>query len=338
MISEKRALSGIISAIKNNTTFFIAGHLKPDGDTVGSALAIQSLLRRLNKKAYIYCGEPIPDYLTFLPGARKITLTDKVNRRFDCAIILECVDFNRMGNLIAPEQAGIIINIDHHSNFNYFGHVNYINPRASSSAEQVFNIFTALKMPLTRKEADALYVGLVTDTGRFQQANTTPRSLAMAAKLLEAGVVPVQMYDRLYATKSLSSLNLLGRALETLKVSHDGRIASMAITRSMFRTTRSDATETEGIINYAMMIPGVCVGILFRESEPGGAVKVSFRSRAGVDVNKVSNNFGGGGHKNAAGCSLHGTIVSAEKRVLRYVKGVLKSYVSKLQSSAKHKK
>jgi phosphoesterase RecJ-like protein len=323
MISYTKILQQIIAAIKKNTTFFIAGHQKPDGDTVGSAVALQSLLQRLGKKAYIYTSEPLPGYLTFLPGSKKIHPQKKVARRFDCAIILECVNFERMGDIIAPEQADFVINIDHHAHFNYFGNINFVNPKASSSAEQIFYLFKALKMPLTKYEADALYVGLVTDTGKFQQANTTPAALTMAAALLEAGVVPTKMFDKLYATQSLSSLKLLGCALESLKLSAAGKIASLTITRSVYARTGSDVSETEGIINYAMMIPGVCVGILFRETETPGVVKASFRSRGIVDVNKVSNHFGGGGHKNAAGCSIRGTIASAEKQVLAVVEDML---------------
>lgn len=325
MTPEKNILQQIIKALKNNDTFFIAGHLKPDGDVVGSALALRSLLKRLGKKAFVYSGEPVPDYLMFLPGINNISITAKATREFDCAVILECADFGRMGNIIAPEQARFVINIDHHSSFNYFGNINYIDPRASSSAEQVYRLFKALKMPLTRYEADALYVGLVTDTGKFQQTNTTPSSLEMAADLVSKGVVPETMYNALYATKTLSSLNLLGCVLQTLTVTASGKIAYLSITREMYRETKSNVTETEGIINNAMMIPGVCVGILFRETETPGNVKVSFRSREGVDVNKISNHFGGGGHRNAAGCSLSGSIRSAEKRIMAYVNNVLKN-------------
>jgi phosphoesterase RecJ-like protein len=324
MTSEKKVLQRIVEAIKKSTTFFIAGHLKPDGDTVGSALALASLLKRLKKKAYVYSGEPLPDFLTFLKGSDRIIVTSKATREFDCAIILECADLDRMGNLISSEQAALIVNIDHHAHFSNFGDINYVNPGASSSAEQVYYLFKHMKMPFTINEAEALYTGLVTDTGKFQQANTTPSALLMAADLLTVGLEPARLYDKLYATQPLSSLNLLGLALNTLKTAQSGKIAYLEITRAMYRRAHSNVTETEGIINYCMMMPGVCVGILFRETEVPGIIKVSFRSRNSFDVNKVSKHFGGGGHRNAAGCSINGTMAIAKERVLGYVSDILK--------------
>lgn len=319
-----KILSRIADVIHRNETFFIAGHVKPDGDTVGSGLAIASLLKRLGKKPKIFTREAIPSFLCFLNGAHSIRLTDKVVGEFDCAIILECSDLDRLGNLINLEQATTVVNIDHHAIFSNYGDVNYVEPTASSSAEQVFNLFRHMKMPLTKAEAEALYVGLVTDTGKFQQANTTPRALRMAADLMDAGVEPTRIYDKLYAVMPQSSLNLLGAALKTLTVAISGKVAYMTITHEMYRETRSDVSETDGIINHAMMIPGVCAGILFRETEHPGVIKASFRSRGNVDVNRIAGHFGGGGHKNAAGCSYNGSIKTAEKAILKYLEHKLK--------------
>ncbi|MHB9154071.1 MAG: DHH family phosphoesterase [Endomicrobiales bacterium] len=319
MTKERKILSKIAEAIKKNNTFFIAGHIKPDGDTIGSALALASLLRRLGKKPKVYTRETVPQYLCFLRDTKSIILTDRAEGEFDCAIILECSDLDRMGNLISLEQAATVVNIDHHAIFSTYGDINYVEPHASSSAEQVYYLFKHMKMPMTCPEAEALYVGLVTDTGKFQQANTTPEAMRMAADLLEAGIEPQKIYDKLYATMPLSSLNLLGAALSTLKLSSGGRVAYMEITHKMYRDTGSDVTETEGVINYSMMIPGVVVGILFRETEHAGLVKASFRSRGGIDVNKIAGHFGGGGHKNAAGCSFSGGLKSAEKLLLDYL-------------------
>ncbi|MBN1622592.1 MAG: bifunctional oligoribonuclease/PAP phosphatase NrnA [Endomicrobiales bacterium] len=319
MNANKKALLKIFKAIKKNKTFFIAGHLKPDGDTVGTALALASLLHRLKNKVEIYSKEPIPEYLLSAPGAKKIIIADKTVKKFDCAIILECLDFERMGNIIDSEQVETVINIDHHANYNHFGHINYIDPKASSSSEQVYNIFKFFKMPININEAKCLYIGLVTDTGKFQQTNTTSYALNVAASLVDVGLKPTVIYDAVYANKSLSSLNLLGHSLCNLKLSCSGKVAYLEVTRQMYKKTRSNPSEAEGIINYAMMMPKVIVGVLFRKDDDNGYIKVSFRSRGSFNVNKVAQYFGGGGHKNAAGCSVKGNIVKAKKEVLKYL-------------------
>jgi len=316
-----KVISDIIHAIKNNKTFFIAGHMKPDGDTIGTGIALASLLKRMGKKVCVYSGEPIPPHMSFLSKASKVKIqvAARVSGKFDCAIILECLDLARMGNLITAEQAGTLINIDHHKSFSNYGDINYIDSQASSSAEQLFNIFKQLKMPILPHEADALYVGLVTDTGKFQQANTTPKSLRMAADLVEAGVVPTRMFGRLYATQSLPSLSLLGLSLSTLKLTPSGKIAYLEVTRKMYKKTNTTAADTEGLINHAMMIPGVVAGVLFRETE-SNLIKVSMRSIDYFDVNKIAKHFRGGGHKNASGCTFIGNITDAKRIILTYLR------------------
>lgn len=324
MTTNKDVLSQIKEAIGRSRTFFIAGHIKPDGDTIGTALALSSLLKRLGKKPEVYSREPIPSYFSFLNGIKQIKVTEKTCREFDCAIILECANTERMGDIISLEQATFVINIDHHAHFNNFGHINYVDPSASSSAQQVFNLFNFLGKGITKDEAEALYVGLVTDTGKFQQTNTSEEAFRMAAELVKAGVRPPLIYEKIYASMTYSSLKLLGMALNTLDLSPGGQIASIEIKESMYQKTHSNVTETENIINHTMMIPGVSVGVLLRETETPGIIKISLRSRSGYDVNKVAQHFGGGGHRNAAGCSVKGTLKSVKKQALQYLSRTLK--------------
>jgi phosphoesterase RecJ-like protein len=320
MVFNKKILEQIKQEIKRNRTFFIAGHLKPDGDTVGTSLALASLLTRMGKRASVYSKDTIPDNLRFAPGCSKIKIRPKAKGRFDCAIILECSDFARMGNLIGFNQTDNVINIDHHAHFNHFGKINLINPKASSSAEQVYNLFKYLRKVPTKSEAECLYIGLITDTGKFQQANTTTSALEMAAELVGLGVKPTYMNDKLYASKTFSSLSLLGLALNRMKVDDCKKIAYLQITRDMYKSAHSSVLETDEIINYTMMVSGVLVGVLFREEESPNTVKISFRSRDAFDVNKVAKNFGGGGHKNASGCTFIGNITDAKRIVLAYLR------------------
>lgn len=324
MTPDTSELSLIAAEIRRSKTFFIAGHVKPDGDTIGSALALASVLKRLGKKPRVYSREQVPDYLLFLPGARSIPVREKVRGKFDCAVILECSGLERMGDLITAGQAKSVVNIDHHAHFRRFGDINYIRPDASSTAEMLFGLFSAMKIKLTRHEAECLYTGLVTDTGKFQQANTTPAALRVSAELLETGVAPERIYECIYAQGTLSAKLLLGAALETLRCEPGGKVSTMDISLDMYRRTGSSAIETEGIINHTMMVTGVQIGILFREENSGGQVKVSFRSRNKHDVNLVARHFGGGGHRGAAGCTLKGTLPEARKRVLDYIKRSIK--------------
>lgn len=317
--AHHKTLAEIARALRRYRTFFIAGHMKPDGDTVGTALALASLLKRMGKQAHIFSREAIPSNLTFLPGACNIRVVERVRRKFDCAIILECKDLARMGDMITPGQVQEIINIDHHADFNPFGTINYLDPTASSSAEQVFNLFAHLKMPVLRNEAEGMYVGLVTDTGQFQHSNTTPSALNMASSLLADGIVPEHIFDNLYANNSLSALHLLGATLQTIEKTADGKIACMTIPTATYTATGSDVTETDGIINFAMTMPTVVVGILLRETDVKGQIKISLRSRGSFNVNAVAHHFGGGGHKKAAGCSMNGTLSSVKKAIIDFV-------------------
>src|SRR3989339_244922 len=235
MNKHKKSLQEIAGIIKSSQKFFIAGHLKPDGDTIGTALALKSLLARMGKEPHVFSKEPVPSNMLFLPGARDIKIRDKVTGVFDCAIILESVSLERMGSLIELSQADKVINIDHHATFTNFGHVNYIDSTASSSAEQLYIIFKQLNKKPTAAEAECLYAGLVTDTGKFQHSNASPSALAMASELIKAGVKPFRLYDRIYANKTPCSLRLLGLALNSLKISKGGQIACMRITRQMFK-------------------------------------------------------------------------------------------------------
>lgn len=320
-----KILSDIADELIKHNSFFIAGHIKPDGDTIGSSIALASLLKRMGKQACLYSKEQIPDYLRFLPGTKNIKITDKVHKKFDCAIILECTNLERMGSIIDYGQASSFINIDHHATSTNFGRINYIDPSASSSAEQVFFLFSHMGVKLSLAEAQGLYVGLVTDTGKFQHSNTTPRAMRMAASLIEAGVKPYKIYDNLFATKTPASLMLLGLSLSTLHIADSGRTAYLEITRSMYKKAGAGVMDSEDIINHTMMMPNVLVGMLFREiEEERNVIKVSFRSRNGYDVNKLARFFGGGGHKSAAGCTINGTLKSVENHILKHVANTLK--------------
>jgi phosphoesterase RecJ-like protein len=309
--------------IVTGRSFFLAGHLNPDGDTLGSMLAISSVLKRLGKKVYLYSSDPVPDNLGFLPhvkGVKTGRLPPK--KRFDAAILLECSTPKRGGDLSAVlRHAGKVVNIDHHKTSEFYGDVNIVEPHSSSTAEIVYRLFYSMNAHITKTEAACLYVGIVTDTGRFHFPATSPRTLEIASRLLETGFKFSRINDYLYATKSFLALKLLGRALGSLELLSGGRLAVLTLRKTDFTELGASPEHTENIINFGMMVPGVKAAALFREEE--SRLGVTFRSRGHVDVSLLAKAFGGGGHKNAAGCKMSVGMAEGRKRVLSGIRRIL---------------
>jgi len=304
-------------------SFFLAGHLNPDGDTLGSMLAISSVLRRLGKKVFLFSSDPVPENLSFLPHAKSIK-TGRIppKKKFDAAILLECSTPKRGGDLTAVlRNAGKVVNIDHHKTSELYGDVNIIEPHSSSTAEIVYRLFYSMNVHITKTEAACLYVGIVTDTGRFHFPATSPRTLEIASRLLETGFKFSRINDYLYATKSFLALKVLGRGLESLELLYGGRLAVMTLKDADFSDFGAAPEHTENIINFGMMAPGVKAAVLFREET--GRLGVTFRSRGHVDVSMLAKSLGGGGHKNAAGCKLSCGLEEGRKKILSGIQKLL---------------
>ena len=314
--SKTKVLNAISAIIKDSKTFFIAGHTKPDGDALGSGLALSSMLRRMGKKVTHCSIDPVPSDMMFIPQANKIKITNKVKGSFDCAIILESINFDRMGDIISPEQAKKVINIDHHLAHTNFGDVNYVVPTSSSVSELVYDVFKNLKIVPTKQEAENLYIGIVTDTGRFQQLNTTANSHLVTAELLNYGVNSNNLCKKLFSTLELPKIKLYGAALSNIKTAFNNKFVYTKITKEMFDKTGSSYTDTDGIINYCIAVPTAVVGCILKQETPN-TVKVSFRSIEKFNILDAIKGFDGGGHKNAAGCTIHADMDTAEKQILK---------------------
>ncbi|MFA5779170.1 MAG: bifunctional oligoribonuclease/PAP phosphatase NrnA [Elusimicrobiota bacterium] len=320
-------LAALKSVLKNpkNKFFFVAGHQRPDGDTIGGCLAVYSLLRRLKKDVFLCNFDAVPSFLKFLPNSFKFKNIKKTDRKFDVAIILECSEQTRFGNIINPKkQSKVTINIDHHAYDRKWADINWIDSESSSVSEMIFYLFKFLELPLTKEEATSLYVGIVTDTHNFTQTNTNSQSHIIAAELLCCGLEPSVIEKNIYGTKSLNALRLLGASLRNIKIDSTGKIAYIQITNKDFRRTKTTPEDTEEIINYAGMIPNAIVWLLFRETQKKNLIKVSFRSVRDIDVNKIAGTYGGGGHRNAAGCTVKGKIQEVIDTVITVVKNELK--------------
>ncbi|OYD09484.1 DHH family phosphoesterase [Paludifilum halophilum] len=308
--------------VLDNDEFLVVSHLHPDGDAIGSTLAVGFILKALGKRYVMVNESPVPQKFRFLPGVEDILSPEEVQARekpFRRAIAVDAADADRMGitwNLLGSDAD--ILNIDHHPTNDRFGTVNVIDSDAAATAEILCLWADRLQVTWDRDLASCLYTGLLTDTGGFRYSNTTPKVMALASRLLRCGVDASGIADRALETMTREQIALVRRALDSLSFSEDGRIGWMWLKREDFQETGADEEELDGIVNYARNVVGVDVGILFRETEEG-TVKASFRSREMVDVGKLAQSFGGGGHARAAGCSLSESGEKVERAVLEQV-------------------
>lgn len=323
--SARVAVGRIVNALHKNQTFFLTGHERPDGDTIGSELALAGYLRGRGKDVTVANVGPVPPMFHFLPGCRRVRAVPRVKGHFDVAVVFECSGPERMGHILdLKTQADCVINIDHHAHHGDFGHINLVDPGASSNSEQLCQIFARAKHRLTKAEATALYVGLVTDTGRFQQENTRSQSHWAAAVLLEAGVDVADVSRRIYATRSPAALKLMSRALGSLRMELGDRVSVLRLSRADFLETGAREDDTEDIVNQGLLPASAWVSLFVRELEGKNEVKASLRGKGKVDLCHLAVSLGGGGHKNASGVTMSGTLDQVEARVLRALSLTLK--------------
>lgn len=312
----KELLHEIASIIRNSNRFLLLMHEFPDGDAVGSNIALSLALRRMGKTVDVVSPSPLPECYSFLPGTGRVMSWTEPARDYDVAMLLDCADVKRAGKAERLlRRCKRIVNVDHHVSNGSYANVNLVDPDASATAELIMEIFDELGLEPTREEATCLYTAILTDTGSFQFQNTTPRALRAAARLVEHGANPSLIAEAVYENKSSSSIRLLGLALESLRLSDDGAVSWLWVTRDMLLRAEAGEGDSEGIINYARMIRGVEVAVLFKETD-AAEVRVGLRSRHRVDVRRIADRFGGGGHARAAGCWVKGLPWEVERKVL----------------------
>jgi phosphoesterase RecJ-like protein len=318
----------VIEAIRKHKRFLITAHVNLEGDSLGSQLAMKELLTKLGKKAFIIDNDPVPSHYKFLPKAGEIVnAIGKKRDDFDAVLVLDCPTLKRIGKvkeLISRHK--IIINIDHHISNDRFGHVNWVDPTASSVGEMVYLLFRELGVALTKEIALNLYIAILTDTGSFNYDNTSGLTHEIAGELLGYGLEPALVSESVYEKRSVEDIKFLGLVLSGIKVNKTGDIAYLAITKSMIAKSGADLSKSEGFINYARSIDGVKVAVIFKEdSKHPSRINVSFRAKSDVDVNRIASAFGGGGHQRASGCTVKGSLAAVEKKVLSKVEEALKT-------------
>ena len=301
-------LAAVVEAIRSNERFLVVTHENPDGDALGSMLATTLGLRALGKDAVMFLSGTVatPAEYRFLDldGLTRTTPADLPER---VLLAVDCANERRMGEDSTPlEQARSVINVDHHHDNTRFGAINLIVDEASSTAEIVRDILGELDVPLTERIAEALYVGLVTDTGRFQYTNTTAKALRLAAELVDAGADIHDVFKHVYETVQFAKLKLLARALERAQLLEEGRVVVSYLLKDDFAAVGAEEPYSEGIIDHLRAVEGSEMVALIREPprDEGPARRISLRSsRDEVDVSAIARAAGGGGHRQAAGFS-----------------------------------
>lgn len=316
------AIQKINDAIADSASFLITTHESPDGDAVGSSLALACYLKGLGKDVTVHMCDPVPELYTFLP------LTDSVlqyipERRYDICFVLDVGEFRRAGKAVVEcRSIGAFINIDHHLSCDEFGAINLIDSTASATGALIYRIVKSAGHPVTSEIAHCIYTAVITDTGSFRYSNSNPEAFAIAGEMIASGVNAWDVAEKLYESQPRKRLELLAEVLPTLTFSSAGDVASVTVTLDMYARTGTGAELTDGFINYPRSIRGVEVAILFRELKPG-SWKVGFRSKGKIDVARLSAAFGGGGHHNAAGCNMEGTLQEVRERLFTHLEKVL---------------
>lgn len=303
----------------------ICSHIRLDGDGVGSAAGLWHILRDMGKHPHVVNGDRLPRVYSFLPSSREMGARAKDLRDgYDLIIALDSSSLERIGDLPAAWPSGVArVNIDHHASNDRFMSLNWVDASYSSTGEMILDLADAAGWKVSPAAATALYVAVVTDTNRFTLPNTTRETLSAAARLVDLGAAHVEVSERLYYDQPLGLTRLRGLCLESLHVAIGGKVAVANLTREMFAATGTDSLDTQEFAEIPRSVEGVVAGVLLREMEHG-QIKVSLRGRQGFDVESIARKFAGGGHPQAAGIVMAGTLSEVEQKVLAAIDDTLK--------------
>jgi phosphoesterase RecJ-like protein len=312
-MSNASAFQQIIDAIRQRDRFLVSSHARPDGDSIGSQLAFAYALRALGKEVTVVNRDPAPPPLMAFPGVPSIRIADTIAGEFDAAVIMECGDLGRPG--VSGLDRYFVINIDHHQGNTGYGAINWYDPSAAACGEMVFDLVNALGVPLTLEIATHVYLAILTDTGSFHYSSISPRTFDICKQTLEAGVDPVAVARNVYDSNNMGRLKLFGSVLSAMQIDPSGRIAIVYLDHEMARAAGGTYEDTEGLINLPLTVKEIQAVVFFKQNE-GEEYRVSMRSKGEIDIGAVAKDFGGGGHKNAAGCTVTGAIDALQKLFL----------------------
>ena len=306
----RRLLAAIAAAareLRATSKALVTCHISPDGDAIGSSLALALALRAHGAEVTVWSEDPVPYNYTFLPGAGTVVQALPAGARFDHTYILDLSEKSRLGAAYPSRGLGTVVNIDHHATGGGLGTVQVRDADAAATGELVYYVLEALGAEITPAIATNIYCAVLTDTGSFRYGNSSPEAFEVAGRMVACGASPWRVASAVYEAEPLARYDLLGRALGTLALSCGGKVATLYVTREMYRAAGASKEMTDQFVNYARSIRGVEVAAFLREL-PDGRFKASMRSRGAIDVSAVGVRFGGGGHKNASGGELPGPI------------------------------
>jgi len=311
------SLSSAVDLIRSTTSFLITSHVDLDGDAIGSELGLALVLERMGKKVAVVNQDPLPSRYEFLPGIYLLRDTSETTVGIGAALVLDCTSMARIGSVEKIITGGgmPVVNIDHHDSNVRFGNINLVRPDACAAAVLVLELVRELGESIGPDVATCLYTAVLAETGSFRLSNTTREALTVSAWLVKEGADPAFIAAQVFARKAPAALRLVGEALRSLEVAHDGNTSILSLDCAQVEQSGIAVDQLEGVVNFAMSVEGARVAVFLRELSDG-VVKVSLRSNGTVDVDLIAREFGGGGHANAAGARVQGTLADVKGSVL----------------------
>lgn len=327
-------MKAIVEAIRSNRRFLISSHVNPEGDALGSALALAFLLKRMGKQVTLANEGGIPEAFRFFPRPVPVLSRPRAGFKADVSFVVDVPVFSRVGSIAAMiQKIPTVICIDHHVSNQRFADLNWVDPKAAATGEMIYRLYRAFGIRLNFPEALCLYVAIVTDTGSFRYMNTTPAVHRIVAELIAAGVSPLKVSQALFESYAVSDLRFLGTVLRAIRHSPDGRIVWLEVPYRLLKDFRAGTEIVDGLVNYPRSIRTALVAFVLRETPDRKKVRVSFRSKGTVDVDRIARTFGGGGHVAASGCTIEGTLARARARVLKAARAAIGASSSRKRGS-----
>jgi phosphoesterase RecJ-like protein len=313
--ATESVLRQICDELLNRQRFVLTSHARPDGDSIGSQLALAFTLEALGKHVRIINADPAPEHYLDFPGMDRIEImrTVPADLEADAVVVMECSELSRTG--VTGFDNRFIINIDHHGGNRMYGALNWFDESAAACGEMVFDVIRGLGVALNAEIATHIYLAILTDTGSFHHSNITPRTFDICRQAVEAGVNPAAMARRVFDSNSFGKLKLIGALLDSMELIEQGHLAVLYMDDAMLDACGCTHNDTEGVINLPLTAREIQAVVFFKVSADG-TVRVSMRSKYDVDVRLVANTFGGGGHKNAAGFTTHGALEQVKAPII----------------------
>lgn len=309
-------MNDIINVLKSSSNIAVACHVSMDGDSVGCVLGLTYGLRSIGKNVKILSKEDVPDNLRFLTGTDEINQKNSVpDEDVDCLVVLDCGNVERINaDLNFESRKYIVINIDHHLSNDVYGNYNYVNSNAAAAGEIVYQLLMMMGINITKPVAEALYTAIITDTGMFKYSSTTSITHSIAGYLINCGIDFSEIYRKIYENKKFERIKFYGGIIDNIRLECNGKLAIIKITDDLLDKYHASDKDTSDVLPFASQIDSVDVTLLIKEHKNG--VKVSLRSKNIVDVRKVAEIFGGGGHTRASGITMDKNIDEAEKAIV----------------------